>query len=489
MDRNKETCPAKEDWVEESCPGTKPSHCGGNIYVNGFSTSTNQDGKTWETAYSTLQQGLNKADRSSGKVYILVAAGTYFPSVQFPKPLIGGKPDPRNYTFRIPKNTCVVGGFKGGEKSISESNPNINVTILSGGNYYRRVVFVAAGTKVALRNLSIRGGNADDWTGSSEGGSSGILGGSGSAIFIEKGCDVSISGLSVSNNRCKLAGSLYSSGGTLRITNSKFLDNASDLEGGAVRIVIPVKGEPSADALIKDCIFERNTSVSYGGAISIKSPLRDLGDDNSKVRIEGSVIRDNTASIGAGLYVNSVDVTIEGTSFLNNVAATAGGGLVCKNSLGYVRSKINDVKYVEKTVTVNQCKFSYNKANGVQPTYATTNPDDTFPSGAAAAASFIKGKLVVDASDFKSNVSYGSGGAVINGVAYQGSLFDVPIESTDATTIITNSKFSYNKSLFGNGGAIYSVNQEGSILRVNGTKFCNNSAPNGEGNNIYYEEL
>ena len=62
--------------------------------------------------------GLKQSCASPVKVYILVTACTYLPSVQFPKPLPGKDSDPRNYTFLIPNNTCIVGGFKGTETSL-----------------------------------------------------------------------------------------------------------------------------------------------------------------------------------------------------------------------------------------------------------------------------------------------------------------------------------------------------------------------------------
>ena len=100
---------------------------------------------------------------------------------------------------------------------------------------------------------------------------------------------MSLKGLTVRGNRTQLSGAVNSAGGTLCVYN---------------------------------CSFSHNTSDNEGAAITIKAPRNAVGDYSSKVCITGCNISNNTSCIGGGLYVNSVEVTVDNTLFVGNVART-----------------------------------------------------------------------------------------------------------------------------------------------------------------------
>ena len=133
---------------------------------------------------------------------------------------------------------------------------------------------------------------------------------------------MSLKGLTVRSNRTQLSGAVNSAGGTLCVYNCSFSYNTSDNEGAAIRVTIPAKGQPSGSTYIKDSLFKSNISTSYGGAITIKAPRNAVGDYSSKVCITGCNISNSTSCIGGGLYVNSVEVTVDNTLFVGNVART-----------------------------------------------------------------------------------------------------------------------------------------------------------------------
>src|SRR5574341_967977 len=77
--------------------------------------SGSNDGTSWTNAYTSLQSALSG---SCSEVW--VAAGVYKPGAN------------RTATFNIPPGVAVYGGFAGTESSLSQRNPGLNITILSG---------------------------------------------------------------------------------------------------------------------------------------------------------------------------------------------------------------------------------------------------------------------------------------------------------------------------------------------------------------------
>ncbi len=101
---------------------------GNRYYVNDDATGNN-DGSSWQDAFTDLQSALNVA------VYgdeIWVAEGTYIPTVD-----PNGDPNPvwlRYRTFFLRSGIKLYGGFAGTETSIEERNIAAHPAVLSGGN-------------------------------------------------------------------------------------------------------------------------------------------------------------------------------------------------------------------------------------------------------------------------------------------------------------------------------------------------------------------
>jgi hypothetical protein len=98
------------------------------VYVNA-SAATNGDGTSWATAFNNLQNGLETAQSTANNT-IWLAQGTYYPS----KDTTGleNPSDPRTKTFYISQNCKIYGGFSGSETSLTQANPSLYKTILSG---------------------------------------------------------------------------------------------------------------------------------------------------------------------------------------------------------------------------------------------------------------------------------------------------------------------------------------------------------------------
>lgn len=137
---------------------------GGPVYVDASATGSN-NGSSFTDAYTDLNTAL--ANKPGKEIWI--AAGTYIPTQS-------GATD-REYSFSIPANTKLYGGFNGTEIDLSQRNPSANITILSGDingdddgllahnntlysdNSYHVVTVTA--NNVVLDGLTIKGGNSN----------------------------------------------------------------------------------------------------------------------------------------------------------------------------------------------------------------------------------------------------------------------------------------------------------------------------------------
>jgi hypothetical protein len=102
------------------------------LYVNGGLDKGRDSGERWEDAFrgpGALQRALDAAAPIAGEghtVQLWVAAGTYVPTRRTAAGQAGSE------TFVLASHEELYGGFVGGEKSLEASNPQDNVTILSG---------------------------------------------------------------------------------------------------------------------------------------------------------------------------------------------------------------------------------------------------------------------------------------------------------------------------------------------------------------------
>lgn len=96
------------------------------IYYVNQNASGNNDGTTWNDAFTSLSEALDSANTASGVKEIWVAAGTY-------KPDATGLSTPNEATFYLNNDLIhIYGGFSGSETNLTDADPKLNETILSG---------------------------------------------------------------------------------------------------------------------------------------------------------------------------------------------------------------------------------------------------------------------------------------------------------------------------------------------------------------------
>nr|WP_302438996.1 Ig-like domain repeat protein [Methanobrevibacter smithii] len=213
------------------------------------------------------------------------------------------------------------------------------------------------------------------------------------------------------NNKAQYGGAIDICAGTIKITNSKFINNSADVEGGAIDI----------NAL----------------------------NGNPKVTISGSKFINNSAPLG-GAILNIKDLTVKGSTFINNTPNTifnwvgAGGNL--NLNIRTFTDLQNAIGLVTGTLTLNQnvamtAKEAADFTNGI-----TINKDIT-----------IDGKgHTIDAKNLGRIFSIGEGFTVtltnatlINGKADKGGAI-----YNDGSLTLSDVKLSDNAA-DGYGGAVF----------------------------------
>ena len=216
------------------------------------------------------------------------------------------------------------------------------------------------------------------------------------------------------NNKAQYGGAIDICAGTIKITNSKFINNSADVEGGAIDI----------NAL----------------------------NGNHKVTISGSKFINNSAPLG-GAILNIKDLTVKGSTFINNTPNTifnwvgAGGNL--NLNIRTFTDLQNAIGLVTGTLTLNQnvamtAKEAADFTNGI-----TINKDIT-----------IDGKgHTIDAKNLGRIFSIGEGFTVtltnatlINGKADKGgAIYNDGSLTLSDVKLSDNAADSYGGAVFNNG--------------------------------------
>lgn len=237
---------------------------GDTIYVDASATG-NDDGTTWQHAFTSLQSALSNA--ISGDE-IWVVAGSYKPTAQ--SCIACGTPGARHETFLLPTGVRIFGGFAGGESSLAERDPEVNQTILSGDigtvddpndNAYHVVTAYHVSVGTVLSGFTITGGNADD---ANPGGSIEAFGG---GVLI---VGDAVTASSPQITRCRIIGNTALGGGAgafvtgrdgdpVRIVNCEFAGNI--VENGVGAGVAIGGSYPSVPVHLTNCVLYGNAAT------------------------------------------------------------------------------------------------------------------------------------------------------------------------------------------------------------------------------------
>ena len=257
------------------------------VYRVNPASAAPRDGLSWNNGFLTLQDALAAATTGDE---IWVMAGTHYPDEGS-----GQIDNKRSSNFAIKADVAVYGGFAGWEVSLTQRDPDLNPTILSGelqqngdntDNSYQVVTATTVNAGTRLDGFVITGGCAN-----------------GATSPLNRG------------------GGIYMTGPTMQIRNCRIIGNKALLGGGIFA--------NSAD--LEDCVIESNTADINGGGIHFLNATQSF----RRVSFRGNY----AANAGGGLFHNGAGTTAVAIDceFIGNASGNVGGAVSNGNgSPGYL---------------------------------------------------------------------------------------------------------------------------------------------------------
>ena len=348
----------------------------------------------WANA-CTLQQALSIAVFGDE---LWVKQGTYVPTA----------PAGRDATFTLIDGVAVYGGFSGTESLLTDRNPAIYVTTMSGeiglvgtaDNSYHVVTITGSISQTyVLDGFTITAGNEDAGSG---------LGG---GIYVAD-TSPAFANLIISNNSANQSGGGVFVVSTTAVqtdyskptfTNVTFSNNTAQRGGGILL--------QNASPTFTNVTFTSNTASSgAGGGLNIQT-LNLATDPANILTLTDVTFSGNTATGGGGLYLSNTSGNLKQITFSNNSATRRGGGMLLEAS---------------DSPTLTNATFSGNTSSNI----------GSDPRGGG-------GLMVINSSPTLNNVTFSgntSSANSVNGGALR-SVRDITISSALSNPVIRNSIF------------------------------------------------
>lgn len=214
-------------------------------------------------------------------------------------------------------------------------------------------IFNISANNVTIKNINFENGFAE----------------SGGALIINQMANADVDSCNFKNNHAKEDGGAILNGGTVKISNSKFITNSSKNRGGAI------KNWKDSVMEISTCEFNENNGLD-GAAIS----------NRGRLNISSTRFSQNEAVDSAGAVVNFKDCRISECDFSNN------------RSNG--------------TTEVNGGGALFNYRGSLEVAYSKFEDNHSILGGGAIFNQ--DGQLLIDSSDFRRNASDGQGNSIAN---------------------------------------------------------------------------
>lgn len=414
-----------------------------------------RDGLSWSTAYVNLQDAIDfrATQPVFSQTWEIWVSGKHIPptSTRTQTGVI------RTETFRkLRQNTRILGGFAGTETSANQRNPSQNPTTLSGdigndgdpsNNTFTLITIGAIDSSVP--------GTADNTL---------VFDG----LILQDG---------VANTTGRYSGPCVNifSGYSATFVNCTFQNNTAGSPGATNGQGAAVMLQNNGSPVFTGCTFSNNTSNGEGGAVWISGAP--LGATFNACNFES-----NRARVGGAIHLIGNPVAINGGRFSGNIAALAGGAIA---------------RFQGGGLTVSDCEFTLNAA-GVIPSGVIVGPGDFAEGGALT----LQSTEAAQATDRFTNCKFNfntvtAQGAPWGAAANRGA---AAIHHINGVLIISRSEFIENylpNAANALGAAIRAYSSAsnnyllGSRIRIDRTKFHDNTTPGGRGGavNTYRGQL
>ncbi len=305
--------PSSEENIPEKAAVTQQYRKiqGGILYVDA-NVEKEGNGRSWKTAYRSLQAALDAAARNGAELW--VATGTYIP-----------QGTSRDNCFTIADGIKIYGSLPPGATTKESQDTVTTPTILSGDignrgqtedNCYH---VVSAGTDVLVDSFVISDGTAVGEFPNNAG--AGIhfavrpethkpytitlnrvifrdnQAEQGGALFVNGPADITIDTSYFTTNSARYGGSILSLAGKLHCNNVHFFANTATFDGGALSL-----GD-GTQAKLTSCLFTNNNAGRSGGAIQLRNNLAASG--KTSLFVDDSLFSGNRARDYGGAVHNS----------------------------------------------------------------------------------------------------------------------------------------------------------------------------------------
>lgn len=320
----------------------------------------------------------------------------------------------------------------------------------------------SAERSVSLIGLTLTGGSANPSTN----------GGTYKGVGVQVGAHFNLTATNcaiVGNvSSAALGAGIYVQGGRLTLVDSVVSDNSA---GGASSVGGGVYVDDGDLTLTRTTVA--NNSAAVGGGVYLKG---------GSAVLDGALLSDNAATSGAGggFYNFAGYLDVDNSSFLNNFASNAGGGLYNVGVEGR-ETLVVDATFAENKAQNGGAIFDYGGALSL--TASRFERNEAREAGGALYVDANAELELVDAA-FESNQAEGNGGAAFNAgvLSVVGARFDGDAADGDGGSVFSTGYFEIRDAAFANasatnGGAIAVENAKtGSISWILATTFENCSA-------------
>ncbi len=286
-------------------------------HVQKSSAAPAPDGQSWATAFPDLRQALVLAQPNDE---IWLAAGTYFPTTDAD----------RLKTFVLPAGVALYGGFAGNETARDGRNYADNQSILSGD-----IGVPGDSTDNSFGVLYVRRPTAQTRV---------------DGVIIEEGNAVNPDIVVYAHRRTRSGGGICvdceNGQGFLTVANCTLRRNRANYQGGAMTMI--GRGNGSwASAWLENCLFERNTSKNFGGAISVEN----YGMSPQPFVVRKCSFRQNFTNVegGAMRLTPATNIVFEDCTFEENRLVGGLGGALAFN-----------IQDFDKSISLENCRFVKN---------------------------------------------------------------------------------------------------------------------------------
>jgi hypothetical protein len=255
---------------------------GANWFVDARSTGVSNTGRAWQSAFPTIQEGIDAAAADGGGE-VWVRWGIY------DEDRLNSTPFSLTGSLNLAPGVAVYGGFRGNESVRDRRDWNRYPTVIDGSFALggdRAIHVVLANGDTRLDGFTVRGGQTlnieapDGW---------------GGGLFNAFGATTVLANCVISGNNATLGGGIFNQSASMTLLNTRVTSNFATLAGGGIYSV------GAASVGIINGVVDNNTVANdfgfegFGGGMAIEA--------QTGLTVWNSVFWGNSADLGKSLYV------------------------------------------------------------------------------------------------------------------------------------------------------------------------------------------